>query len=52
MNFYEFSVHCRTLHPIYRNIAMEYKANKDIIFARMDLSEHRPMDLNVSYELK
>ena len=42
-----FTVHCRTLHPIYRQVALDYKDNDDIIFARMDLSEHKPLDLKV-----
>ena len=40
-------MHCRTLHPMYRQVALDYKDNDDIIFARMDLSEHKPLDLKV-----
>ena len=43
-----FSVHCRTLHPIFRNVAKKYRENKDIMFARMDLGEFKPIDLKVS----
>ena len=41
------AVHCRTLHPIFRKIAEKYRENKDIVFARMDLSSFKPVDLKV-----
>ena len=40
-------MHCRTLHPIFRKIAEKYRENKDIVFARMDLSSFKPVDLKV-----
>ncbi len=40
-------VHCRRLAPVFQEIAIEYKGVKNTAFARMDLSEHRPADLDV-----
>merc|ERR1719219_3395097 len=40
-------MHCRTLHPVFRNVAKKYRENKDIMFARMDLGEFKPLDLKI-----
>ena len=45
------AVHCRTLHPIFRKIAEKYRENKDIVFARMDLSSFKPVDLKVILQI-
>ena len=45
--YFLIAVHCRTLHPIFRKIAEKYRENKDIVFARMDLSSFKPVDLKV-----
>lgn len=43
-----FPVHCRTLHPIYRQVALKYKDNSDLVFARLDLSTFKPFDMKVN----
>lgn len=44
---FKIAVHCRTLHPIFRKIAEKYRDHKEIVFARMDLSSFKPVDLKV-----